>query len=236
MEHIAPLIQTALWVALLAVALWRFHKPIYDLLVAFQKRIESGSNIKAGPFEITDQLRPQDPLKQKEKVALELAEDLGAPLEAEQHVDLQTLPQSTIARQTKYFQAEDLVLRAIQAEYGATVSRQVTAGADIGFDGAFVSNGRLNIVEVKYLSGSIPNTLKLKGVVNRLVNAISSYGWKNTQIILAVVFENVEDTTRKTERLQNLFDQSHVPVVVKCYSFAELQQKFQITEETKNNG
>jgi hypothetical protein len=46
----------------------------------------------------------------------------------------------------KYFQAEDLVLRAIQSEYGATVSRQVTAGADMGFDGAFVSNGRLNIV------------------------------------------------------------------------------------------
>jgi len=53
--------------------------------------------------------------------------------------------------QAKYFQAEDLVLRAIQTEYGAAVKRQVTAGNDMGFDAAFSSNGRLNIVEVKYV-------------------------------------------------------------------------------------
>src|SRR5207244_3920955 len=34
---------------------------------------------------------------------------------------------------------------------GATVSRQVTAGADMGFYGTFITNGRLNIVEVKYV-------------------------------------------------------------------------------------
>lgn len=212
-----------------------FRKPVYDLLVAFQKRIESGSNIKAGPFEITDQLRPQDHRQQKEKIALELAEDLtedeAAPLEAEQHADIQSHPQSTITRQTKYFQAEDLVLRAIQAEYGSTVSRQVTAGADIGFDGVFVANGRLNIVEVKYLSRSIPNTLKLKESVNRVFNAISSYNWKDTQIILAVVFEKAEDIKSQRARLQSIFNKSHLPVVVKCYSLAELQQKFQISEE-----
>lgn len=234
MEHIAPLIQTTLWVALLGVAFWRFHKPIYDLLVAFQKRIEGGSNIKAGPFEITEQLRPQDPLQQKEKVALEMAETLQVSPDAELKASSQLPSQRALTMSSKYFQAEDLVLRAIQAEYGATVSRQVTAGADIGFDGAFVTNGRLNIVEVKYLLGSVPNTLKLKAVVERLANTITRYGWKNTQIILAIVFEKIEDVARQTERLQNVLDKNEVPVVVKCYSFAELQKKFEITDAIPN--
>jgi hypothetical protein len=132
----------------------------------------------------------------------------------------------------KYFQAEDLVLRAIQSEYGATVSRQVTAGADIGFDGTFVSNGRLNIVEVKYLARPSANLARLEASIDRLAQVISRYGWRNVQIILAVVVESPEDTPKVTVRLQRLIDQSSlpVPVIVRCYSFAELQQKFGIAE------
>jgi hypothetical protein len=132
----------------------------------------------------------------------------------------------------KYFQAEDLVLRAIQSEYGATVSRQVTAGADMGFDGAFVSNGRLNIVEVKYLARPFANLPGLEASIHRLAKAISQYRWRNVQIVLAVVVESSEDIPKVTVRLQSLVDQSSlpVPVIVRCYSFSELQQKFGIAE------
>lgn len=233
MEYIAPLIQTVLWVGLIGVALWRFYEPVYGLLVALQKRVEGGSNIKAGPFEITEQLKPQDPSKQKEKAAIELAEVLQ-----EQHAGFAPPPsegasQRAAAIQAKYFQAEDLVLRAIQAEYGATVSRQVTAGADMGFDGAFVSNGRLNIVEVKYLSRPATDMSKLGLSVDRITESISRYGWRNAQIILAIVVESVEDIARVTSRLQALESrrQESVAVVVRCYAFAELQQRFGVAQE-----
>ena len=229
MEHIAPLLQTVLWVGLLGAALWRFHQPIHGLLVALQKRVEGGSNVKVGSFEITGQLRPQDPSKQKEKVASELAEVLQGPPDAEPVMASSTVSQRASVFRANYFQAEDLVLRAIQAEYGATVSRQVTAGTDMGFDGAFVTNGRLNIVEVKYLSGSDVNLPNLRKTVDRIAGAISRYGWRNAQIILAIVLQNAEQVSTANERLQSLVSESQVPIVVRCYSFSDLQQKFGIS-------
>ncbi len=56
MEHISPLIQTVLWVGLVAAIVWRFHIPIYGILAALQKRVESGASVKAGPFEISERL------------------------------------------------------------------------------------------------------------------------------------------------------------------------------------
>lgn len=229
MEHIAPLIQTVLWVCLIAAALLRFHRPIYGLLEALQRRVESGSNVEAGPFKLTEQLKPQDPLTQRQKAASEVAEALELGAVPDGNV-AETASGRTASVQAKYFQAEDLVLRAIQAEYGSTISRQVTAGADMGFDGAFVTNGRLNIVEVKFLRGPSGNVSRLRQSVERLVSAVVSYGWKNAQVILAVVFEREEEVARATELLKNITSGMSVPIVVRCYSLAELQRRFGILE------
>jgi hypothetical protein len=222
MEHWGPLIQTVLWVGLVGTALWFYHQPLYGLLTAIQRRIEAGSSIKAGPFEISEQLKPQDASKQREKVESELAEALQEPYAAV--AEGTALSQQKAGIQARYFQAEDLALRAIQAEFGATISRQVTAGADIGFDGAFVINGRYNIVEVKFVRRSISQS-KIKADLDRLVGAISRYGWRNVQIILAFVFENPADIA-DAERVQRIVQQSSVPTVVRTYSLAQLQAQF----------
>jgi hypothetical protein len=177
MEHIAPLIQTILWVSLIAVVLWQFYAPIYGLLVALQKRVEAGSSIKAGPFELTEQLKPLDSAKQKEKAASEVAEALQTSVDPGSVTASVATIRTAANVQARYFLAEDLVLRAIQAEYGATISRQVTAGSDPGFDGAFVTNGRLNIVEVKYIGGPSGNVSRLRPSIDRLLSAVSGYGW-----------------------------------------------------------
>ena len=231
MEYILPLIQTVLWVALIAAILWRFYYPIYGILVGLQKRVETGSNIKAGPFELTEQLKPQDPSKQKEKLESEFQEALQVSPESGPTAMTSSPTQRAAMFQAKYFQVEDLVLRAIQSEYGATVSRQVTAGADMGFDGAFITNGRLNIVEVKYLAGSANTISKLRRSVERLSNAISGYGWRNAQIIFAVVFERADEVAKGSKRLQELISVSDVPIVIRCYSFAELQLKFGVADQ-----
>jgi hypothetical protein len=228
MEHAAPLIQTVLWVGLIAGIVWRFHEPIYGLLVALQKSIEAGSSIKAGPFELTNQLKPQNALSQKERAATEVQEVLRsepAPLEAS------TPDSERIAKvQARYFQAEDLVLRAMQSEYGAPMNRQVTAGRDAGFDGVFLSAGRINVVEVKYIAdeGSVR---RFKVTIDRLTHSIQQYGWTNAQIVLALVFEHPEKIGRTNETLSAMFSANVVPVVVRCYGLADLQAQYGVGEQ-----
>jgi hypothetical protein len=222
MEHWGPLIQTVLWVGLIGSALWFFYKPLYGLLSAIQKRIEAGSGVKAGPFEISEQLKPQDTTKQREKIEFELIETLDDAQLA--GIREAVPPQIKDAIQANYFQAEDLALRAIQADYGATINRQVTAGADMGFDGAFVVNGRLNIVEVKFVRRPV-SPAKVEADLDRISGAISRYGWRNVQIILAFVFENPEDLA-SAERLQRIAQQSTLPTTIRAYSLAQLQAQF----------
>jgi hypothetical protein len=228
MEYIAPLIQTILWVALLAGTLWRFNKSISGIFSALQKRIESGSNIKAGPFEITEQLKPVDPSKQQEKTAIEIQEAYEVLPSNKSKSKLSTQSKRVIDVRAKYFQIEDLVLRALQVEYGATISRQVTAGADMGFDGTFVLNGRLNIVEIKYTTNA-GNISRYRITLERLINSINNYAWHNVQIILAIVFENESDIAKSNKQLREIADGLQFPVVVRCFSFSELQQKFGFT-------
>ncbi|MDP2450135.1 MAG: hypothetical protein Q8M93_01580 [Polaromonas sp.] len=235
MEHIAPLIQTVLWVGLIAGIVWRFHSPIYGLLVALQKRIEDGSSVKAGPFEISDQIKPQDPIAQKEKAAGEVQEVLqGQDLQVELGQALSPVATESgraAVMQSRYFQAEDLVLRSLQAEYGVPVNRQVTAGRDGGFDGLFLANGRTNVVEVKYFAGR-GRSPAVRMSVQRLTAAIREYGWENTQIILALVFENAEDVKSVREMLSSAFSGNDVPVVLRVFTMDQLREQFGVANDT----
>jgi hypothetical protein len=223
MEHIAPLIQTVLWVCLIAWIVWRFHAPIYGLLVALQMRIEAGSNIKAGPFEITDQLRPQDPNAQREKAAAEIEEATSDQPPTATAKNL--LRRATPPIHERYFQAEDLVLRAIQSEYGTPMHRQVTAGRDSGFDGVFTSGGKTNIVEVKYIApqGKPP---RMRESIHRLTKVIEQYRWQSAQIILALVFESPKDVKHQAEILFVGFSENSVPVIPRVFTMPELEAKF----------
>jgi hypothetical protein len=219
MEHYAPLIQTALWVILVAGIVWRFNAPIEGLLTALQKRIEAGSSIKAGPFEISD-LRPQIPEKQAEKASAEIREILQEP--ATDKVENPPLP--SVVR-TQYFQSEDLALRAIQAEFGVPINRQVTGGQDLGFDGVFASNGTLHIIEVKYSRGRIVLD-KLKQSIDQISSYAESYGWKNYKVILAIVFESDDDMAACYRGLTDFVSAQRVNVVLRPYSLPVLTQKF----------
>jgi len=228
MEHIAPLIQTVLWVSLIAGIVWRFHAPIYGLLVALQKRIEAGSNVKAGPFEITDQLKPQDPIAQKEKATAEAQEALDSQNQLAPVAKSVVGPLTQI--RARYFQAEDLALRAIQSEYDSPIKRQVTAGRDDGFDGVFVADGRTNVIEVKYIASKGQNQ-KIKPSIQRLTTTIQQYGWPNAQIILALVFEQEEDVKHARELLSIAFAQNDVPVVVRVFTMHQLNAQFGVGEQ-----
>lgn len=233
MEHIAPLLQTILWVGLVGALVWRFHKPIDGILSALHRRIDGGSSLKAGWFELTDQLRPQDALQQREKAAQEIQEVLhgDSPVPPQPQVPSAIEPHVAANVQAKYFQAEDLVLRAIQAEYGATVKRQVTGGRDMGFDAAFTTNGRLNIVEVKYIR-TAKSLSRMRETTERLASTIRRYHWDNVQIILAVVFEEPSQVTEGMKRLEEITAGIPVPVAIRCYGLEDLQRRFGVASES----
>lgn len=226
MEHLAPLLQTVLWVSLVAGIVWRFNRPLHALLVSLQKRVESASTIKAGPFEISQQLRPQDPTSQREKVEVEIRElQQTAP-----NSSPDTRPKSTKSLQNRYFQAEDLALRAIQAEYGVSISRQVTAGSDRGFDGAFVLGGRLHVVEVKYSFHKItPQVVRIS--IERLISYFEKYGWGNVQIILALVYEDPSDINLEEDIGVQLSSIYSTPIEIRKYLLADLEQEFGVSDK-----
>lgn len=221
MQYIAPLLQTVLWVVLIAVTLWKFYSPLYGLLSALHKRVEGGSNIKAGPFELTN-LKPQDPVTQLQRASAEVEE----VIDAQNATPVTGIPESREVIKAKYFQSEDLVMRAIQAEYGAVINRNVSAGPDLEFDGAFTTNGRLNIVEVKFLRGPSGNVSRLLSSLERLESQLNHYRWGNVQLILAVVFERAQEVPRATEILKSMTTKLTIPVVVRCFSLSELQAQF----------
>ena len=136
-----PLATTFLWVLLIVGLVAWFNKPLRAILEAVHRRIETGSTVKAGWFELTDQLRPQSPEQQRERAKIEIAE-----------VEQQEVAGS-IGNQTSradavnlYLQAEDLALRAVQAEYEIPLSRNLTTSGGAQFDAAFVKDGRLHVV------------------------------------------------------------------------------------------
>lgn len=226
MEHIAPLIQTVLWIGLVAGIIWRFNKPLYALLVSLQKRVESGSTIKAGPFEISQQLRPQDPMSQREKVEAEIRE----LLEVGPYFPPDTPSKSTKSIQSRYFQAEDLALRAVQTEYGVTISRQVTAGADRGFDGAFTLGGQLHLVEVKY-SFHIITEQVIRASIERMVSSFERYGWRNVQFILVLVYEKPGGIVLDEEKLAEISRSYSGPIEIRKYHFGDLEREFGISDD-----
>lgn len=228
MEYMAPLIQTVLWVGLIGGILLKFHAPIYGILSALQKRIESGSNVEAGPFKLFDQLKPQDVSGQKEKVASELRQTLNQA-EEKDAATLKTPRLRTISPfQDRYFQAEDLVLRAIQAEYRSPVTRHVTGGSDRGFDGVLSVNGRITIIEVKYVSHFL-SVLPFQKALDYISKAVISYRWHDPQIILAVVFERSDEISGGKLKLEEIVKDIPITVIIKCYSIVDLREKFGVS-------
>lgn len=226
MQYTAPLIQTILWVALIGAVLWRFNKPLYGLLSALQKRVEAGSSIKAGPFELIDTLRPADPVKQREKIDAELIEAAQSSGVSDAEVVSPRSPPSSNLR-AKYFEAEDLALRAVQAEFRAPITREITGGADSGFDGVFAADGRLNIVEVKYLRDASAAS-SLSASVSRVAKAIEQYDWPLVRLILVVVIERVERVADAELEILRALPDVNLSIVVRVFSLKALQKRFGI--------
>ena len=240
MEDWGPFLQTVLWVALIGGIAWRFHKQIQQLLEALTDRIKSGSDVTAGPFSVKA-LQPLSVQEQAVRANQEIEEAnavANAPLPPA--LDDETVPGPTPTPapatpmptpefRAQFFQAEDLALRAIQAEFGQPINRQVAAGPHQQFDGAFVQCNRLNIVEVKYVSKPPPKAM-LQQLLHRVQSFVRSHNFKSVNFILVAVVDRTTDIEPTLRRFTAILDEAAIPTVVRVYALSELQAKFGIVD------
>lgn len=225
MDKLAPLLQTLLWVLLIAAIVGRFHRQIHDLLTALTKRIETGSPVKAGPFELGEQVRPQTPAQQRAKVAKEV-DELLLEKPSEGTASKAVSPQTTRADlQAKYLLAEDLALRAIQDQYAVPLSRKITLPGDVEFDGYFEVAGRPHFVEVWHVARQVVAE-RVRSNLERRTTEIARTGASEPRLVWACVFERTIDVLPGWERFSELAKTSPVPVSVHCYSTSELRSKY----------
>lgn len=219
-----PLAGTFLWVLLIVGLVAWFNAPLRAILAAVQRRIESGSTVKAGWFELSDQLRPQSPEQQRERARIEIAEVVQQQLPGA----AESTRSSRADAESLYLQAEDLALRAVQAEFEIPLNRQVTNSGGAEFDGAFVKDRQLHVVEVKAYLGSV-STEKLRASLARVAAAAMQMGGPQTRLIAAIVLKRSDDMKANRDRIEEALRNLPLKTTLRVYSLRELRSMFGAT-------
>jgi hypothetical protein len=220
MVALASLIQTALWVLLIGAIAVRYHKVFGAILQAIQKRIEMGSELKAGPISLGP-VSPQSPEQQVIKLDQEVAEALVAEEEEPQQ------PANPTTIRTSYLQAEDLALREIQTEFGVALSRLVQARG-LEFDGFFVQDSTAYVIEVKYARRGVPRSI-LQQSVDRILARTGRLEWSKVRVILVVVYGDASVDLLAADQILSQWLASYGDrIIIRTYSLARLAKKYGI--------
>ena len=214
----ASLGQTLVWASLIVGLVAWFNLPIRRVLDAIQRRVDAGSAVKAGWFELSE-LKPLSPEQQREKTKEEIANAIA-------HREAPLAPGVTSeSLAATYLQSEDLALRAIQTEFGVPIVRQVAGTHGARFDAAFVKDGYLHVVEVKTYTKQV-GFERLRSSIARIADATKDMGGPRARLIVAVVYSGPETGSEvKAKVLEAL---SHLPleIDVRVYTLAYLRQEF----------
>ena len=224
MQYIAPLFETLLWVILVAGIVFGFRRPIHGLLSAFQSRIEAGSTLEAGPFKLGD-VKPTPPAQQRERSEAELAQIVHEQLTEPAAVGVTALPapaEPTNLR-SRFFQAEELALRAVQTEFNAPINRQVSIGTGLQADGAFVQNDELHLVEVKFIVRPKNARSTIERTLAHYQRAFGATRRRTVVVVLALVYQYDTDVTRSTLEFQEIANATELRVEVRGFSLKQLQ-------------
>ena len=131
-----------------------------------------------------------------------------------------------VAVRQDWVMAEELAFREIEAEFSATVQRNVAAGSDQGFDGIFIHKGRLTVIEIKYVRR--PQwRLSVEAALEHIQRAAANI--KPAQaFILVLVTEPIPPERRELElaRVRERLASTSLPVELRVYDFAELKTKY----------
>ena len=187
------------------------------------------SNVKVGPLELSEGLEPQNSSDQREKLEIEVneAKNING-----YEVMENTIPQDLIVSENdirlRILQAEDLALRAIQDEYGVSISRQLKFNKDMGIDGFFEQNGTGIMIEVKYYLNKMTKMI-IQNTLEKVFNKIQYYHWKNIKVLFVVVYDNksIESKTEE-ERIKKMLDKYMDKLIIRVFKIDELANRYNI--------
>ena len=233
MQYIAPLLQTLLWVGLVAAIVIRYNKPIHGLLIALQRRIEAGSAIEAGPFKLGADVKPTPPAQQRERSETELAQIVNEQLNEPAVPGAEALPPKAepTRLRSRFFQAEELALRAVQTEFNAPINRQVSMGPGLAADGAFIQNDELHLVEVKFIVRPKNARSTIERTLSQYQRGFGATRKRSVVIVLALVFEYESDVTSSTLEFQEIANSTGLRVEVRGYSLKQLQAVYGLSAD-----
>jgi hypothetical protein len=224
MDVWVPFFQTLLWILLIVGVLWKFHAQAVAVLEAIKTRIEKGSSIKAGPFELGQQdLRPQG-RDQQEKLLNDKVKEVQQE-SSSTHTQLIANLNDSYLRNRVLF-AEELAMRELQVEFDVVISRQVNIGRNFGMDGIFAKGSGGFGVEVKYVRKGLLRE-QLKQVVYRFQNFVQSKGWMRFTMILVVVYDGDDSQLQKQQEfLHSTLSEFQGSVLWRLYSLKQLAEKY----------
>src|SRR5260221_10251232 len=229
MDAWVPFFQTLLWILLITGVLWRFNAQAVAILNAVKKRIEQGSSFKAGPVELGQDLRPQEPEQQKKRLDDEVKQAQQEDAKSSSSHAQLIAKISESGFRGRVLIAEELAMRELQTEFGGVINRQVIVGRDFGMDGMFVKDGAGFGVEVKYVRKNLPRE-HLKQTVFQLKNFVQSRGWRRFTMVLVVVYDGEDDQLQKQQEfLDSTLSEFQDFLLWRLYSLKQLTEKYGIS-------
>ena len=222
---LVPLIQTALWVALIAFGLWRYNDPISRLIKTIHRRVESGSSVKAGPLELGEQIQPQDEQSQRNEVQKEAEEYVSG--QGRQLSDI--APDEKLSIRSRIVLAEDLALRAIQDDFNEPLKRNIQFVGGFSADAIFKKNGIQHLVEVKVVTGRSREKAARTGIA-QLQHSMHKISSTKTQGILSLVYLDDGDIDKSEADIRELVT-NYPGIQIKLWTLSALMERYGITSK-----
>lgn len=222
LKEVVPLIQTTFWALLILASILVFRKPLVAILNVVKERVEGGSGIKAGGFELSE-LHPQSVQAQSEKLQREVEQSVAGSTDGTEEHNTKHEPTADVRE--VFLQAEDLALRALQEEFQAAISRQLSVGSGIQVDGSFVVDGQMHIAEVRVVRGR-RDIFNIRKSFDQLVGYINRLHWRNVRLILVIVFWGEQDEEDFRSTLSELLETAPCEAEARYYRLNDLRAKF----------
>lgn len=227
MSEWVPLFQTLVWVLFITGILWRFNPEVRSLVRTLCERIEKGSSVKAGPFELGS--LPSQVMEEQRKSLQAAADNVATGLGAAQPAQPSGAKGLPTTLRTTVLLAEDLAIRRLQSDFGVSVSRQLRLGANLELDGLFIFQGVAYVVEVKYVYRELDVASLLIRTTQLLTR--TSQEWARSAVILALVYADQKRLTEaERSQVKESFRSLGDRVIIRFYLFDELARQLGLVD------
>ena len=144
---------------------------------------------------------------------------------ANEAIDKRTVTESIVL-------AEDLVLKKIEFENRATITRSVKLNDSFYADGIFQRNGTTYVVEVLFSTSPIRSAI-LDKFVRRISVVIPEIEQHKVKVILAIVYRNIDgmDCSKESTRISQSWINLELDFELYIYGLDQLREDYGIIEK-----